>query len=103
MARHSSNRERIERLAKEAEVTRKEKAAAAETKKSAPAKKKTTRKTATKTTTRTRAVWLVCDQSGTSVKTYKYRDEEAARAEAEKRTQESGKTHFVKRGEVPFD
>lgn len=101
MPRHSSNRERIERLAREAEVARQEKAAA-EAKKNAPAKK-TTRKTAAKAGGRTRAVWLVCDQTGATVLTYPYRDEQAARAEAERRTQETGKTHFVKRGEVPFD
>lgn len=102
MARHSSNRDRIERLAQEAEVTRKEKAAADAAKKTAPAKK-TTRKSAAKPAGRTKAVWLVCDQSGTSVKTYAYREEQAARGEAERRTQETGKTHFVTRGEVPFD
>ncbi len=113
MARHSSNRERIERMAKEAEVGRQEKAAGG-TKKDASAKKttkktakktakKTTRKTASKSVERTRIVWLVCDQSGSAVKTYPYPEEKAAREEAERRTKDTGKTHFVTRGEVPFE
>ena len=106
MARGSSNRERIERMAEEAELTSKEKATGAKktvpAKKKAPAKK-TTRKTASKPPGRTRVVWLLCDQSGTAVETYPYAEEQAARGEAEKRTKDTGKTHFVTRGEVPFE
>lgn len=105
MARHSSNRDRIERMAQEAEVTRKEKekeAAAAADKKPAPAKK-TTRKTAAKTPGRIKVVWQVCDQAGRTVKTYPYPEEQAARSEAEKLTEDTGKTHFVTRGEEPLE
>ena len=102
MARHSSNRDRIERLAQEAEVAAREKAARAAAKKTAPAKK-ATRKTASKPAGRTRVVWLVCDQSGSAVKTFPYPEEQAARDEAARRTEDTGKTHFVTRGEVPFE
>lgn len=88
-------------MAQEAEVTRKEKEAAA-AKKTAPGKK-TTRKTASKPAERIRVVWLVCDQSGSAIKTYPYPEEQAARGEAERRTKDTGKTHFVTRGEVPFE
>ncbi len=102
MAQRSSNRERIERLAQEAEITRREKAASAAAKKTAPARK-ATRKTAAKPAGRTRVVWLVCDQSGSAVKTYPYPEEKDARGEAKRLTKNTGKSHFVTRGEVPFE
>ena len=102
MAQRSSNRDRIDRMAQEAEVTRKEKATAAAAKKTTPAKK-TARKTAAKPPGRIKVVWLLCDQTGKAVETYPYPEEKAARAEAERRTEETGKSHFVTRGEVPFE
>lgn len=83
----------------EAEVSRKEKAAAAAAKQSSPAKKAAVPKPAG----RIKVVWLVCDHAGSPVETYPYAQEQAARNDAEKRTQESGKPHFVTRGEVPLE
>ena len=97
MAQRSSNRDRIDRMAQEADVGRKEKEAAAAAKKASPAKK-TTKKAASKPVGRTKVVWLLCDQAGRTVETYPYPEEQAARAEAQKRTEETGKTHFVTRG-----
>ena len=84
----------------EAEVGRKEKDAAAAAKKTASPTKKTA---APKPTGRIKVVWLVCDHSGSPVETYPYAQEQAARGDAERRTQESGKPHFVTRGEVPLE
>ena len=90
MAGRLSNRERIARAALEAEAAAKQKASS--------------RKASSKKFTgRTRVVWLLCDPSGRSVRTYLYPEEQKARADAEKLTAETGKTHFVSRGEVPFE
>ena len=99
MAGRPSNRERIARAALEAEAAAKEKASA---KKAAP-KASAKKSSAKKLTGRTRIVWLLNDASGRPVKTFLYPDEKKARAEAEKLTAETGKTHFVSRGEEPFE
>ncbi len=89
-----SNRDRIAQRALEAEATQAEKKAAAP---------RRTKKVAAKPAGRTRVVWVVCDRSGSEVKTYPYPEEREARAEVERLTTETGKAHFVTRGEVPFE
>jgi hypothetical protein len=49
---------------------------------------------------RIKIVWAVCDQSGVQVKTYPYAEEAEAIAEARRRTESTGRTHFVNRAEV---
>ena len=95
MAGRMSNRDRIARAALEAEAKQKSSA-----KKAAGTKKTTGTK---KPAERIRVVWLLCDQSGRTVKTYVYPQEREVRAESERLTKKTGKTHFVTRGEVPFD
>ena len=96
MTGRMSNRDRIARAAQEAEAGAKQKS----TKKAAGTKKTTgTRKPAE----RIKVVWLLCNQSGKPVRTYPYPQEQEARAESERLTKETSKTHFVTRGEVPFD
>jgi hypothetical protein len=95
-----SNKDRIARAALEAEATAKQKTTKKTTAKKTTGTKKTTTK---KTAGRIRVVWLLCDQSGSTVRTYAYPREQEVRAEAERLTTKTGKTHFVTRGEVPFD
>jgi hypothetical protein len=101
MAGRMSNRDRIAQRAEEAEAARKEKETKAAKKEATPRKKATPKVAAPPG--RTKIVWAVCDHSGAQVKTFPYREEAAARAEAEKLTAESGKAHWVARAEVPFE
>ena len=94
-----SNRDRIARRALEAEAIQAEKKAAAPR----TTKKVAAKKVAAKPPGRTRVVWVVCDRTGSEVKTYPYPEEREARAEVERLTTETGKAHFVTRGEVPFE
>jgi hypothetical protein len=99
-----SNKDRIARMAAEKEAAKKEKA----TKKKTAAKKKTTKKkasksSATKSAGRMKVVWVVCDQAGGPVKTFAFNEEKTARTEADRLTQDKGKTHFVKRDKVPME
>lgn len=104
MSGRMSSRERIARLAQAAEIERKEKAA----KKSTPAADKPARATKSRSktkaaTTRIKIMWAVCDQTGAQVQLFPYAQEQEAQAEAKLRTENSGKTHFVNRAEVPFE
>ena len=92
------------KAAAEKEAGRKEKA---EKKKAKPAaKKKTTRKTTRTTKVASgpmRLVWVVCDHTGSSVKTYPYKERDDAHAEAARLTTDKGKQHFVKNEKVPLE
>lgn len=102
MSGRMSNRDRIAQAALEAEEARKqkEKAAASRAAKPAATRKKSA---ASAPTGKLRAVWAVCDQTGATVETFAYPKEAEARAEAERRMEETGKTHFVKPDKVPAD
>ena len=100
MSGRMSNRDRIAHAALEAEEARKQKAKAAESK-SPPSRGRTP--AAAKPEGRTRIVWSVCDQRGDSVATFPFPKEDEARAEAERLTEASGRTHFVKRDEEAFE
>ena len=97
MAGNMSNRDRIARLAEEAELDRQQRAAR---KAAAPAKSARKAKAAP---ARIRIVWAVCESSGAQVTTFPYAQEEAAQADARQRTAATGKAHFVTKAEVPFD
>lgn len=94
-----SNRERIDNLRAEADAKAREKARAPEPKAGGKAKAAGKAKSAG----RVRFVWSVCGPSGKEEVQFPYAQEEAARAEAVRRTEETGKTHFVTRAEVPVD
>ena len=100
MAGRPSNRDRIARAALEAEAAAKEKSSA---KKASPTGSPAKKASGKKPAGRTRVVWLLCDQAGRSVKSYLYPEEQQARTDAEKLTAETGKPHFVSRGEEPFE
>lgn len=89
-------------MAQEAEAARREKAAAA-ARKIASGDKPAHRRPAAKPAARVKIVWLVCDQTGAAVATHAWREEQAARRDAERRTRDTGKTHFVTKGEVPLE
>jgi hypothetical protein len=96
----SSNRDRIARMQAEASAVDAEKKAKAE--KSAAKRELEPRKRATGKPgpARIKIVWAVCDQSGVQVTSYPYAEEAEAIAEAKRRTESSGRTHFVNRAEV---
>lgn len=105
MTGRMSNRDRIAHAALEADAARKEKEKGkdkdpADGKKAAP-KKRSSAKTP-KAPARMRIVWAVCGPTGATQQTFPYAQEAEARAEAERLTTESGRTHFVKRAEEPF-
>jgi hypothetical protein len=108
MAGRMSNKDRIARLAAEKDAERKEKAKkkAASKKKKATSKRKTTKRSSrssTKSAGRLKAVWVVCDQSGTPVKTFAYGEKAQAEKEAKKLTDDKNKLHFVKMDKVPME
>jgi hypothetical protein len=108
MAGRMSNRDRIAQKQAEAAAASKAKAAAkagpeaAESPAKSPAKSPT-RSTAKKAPPRMKIVWVVCESSGNHVMHYPYAQENEAIAEAKQRTEQTGKTHFVTRAEVPFE
>ncbi len=107
-----SNKDRIARKAAEVAAEKKEKVAKKKVAKKAAkktAKKKTTRKKASKKTAaaksagRLKLVWVVCDHSGSGVKTFEFNEEKVARKEAKRLSEDKGKTHFVKKEKVPME
>jgi hypothetical protein len=95
-----SNRDRIAHLRAEAEAAAKEKAAAKAEKASRP---KSSGRSAAKPVGRVRFVWSVCGPSGKEVERFPYAQEAEARADAVRRTEATGQTHFVSKSEVPVD
>ena len=69
-----SNKDRIAKAAAEAEATKKAKAKKKVAKKKT-AKKKVAKKTAAKSAGRLKLVWVVCDHSGSGVKTFSHTEE----------------------------
>ena len=113
MAAKMSNRDRIAQKAAEAAATAKEKSEAAKSseravaapRKSAAAKGsggKSRAKSTARGSGRIKIVWRVCNPAGVEVKSFPYAQEAEARAEAERMTTELGRTHFVRRDEVPL-
>ncbi len=92
MQRRPSNRDRIERLRAEAEAAAKER----------NARVRSTPKSGgrVKPVARVRFVWSVCGPSGKEVMQFPYAQEAEARAEATRRTETSGQTHFVSKAEI---
>ncbi|MBL9076774.1 MAG: hypothetical protein JNL08_04675 [Planctomycetes bacterium] len=97
-----SNRDRIAHLRAEAEAAAKEKAAAKAAKAAQPAARKAKGKTAP-APARVRIVWAVCDHAGKEVQQFPYAQEQEARAEAQRLTAASGRTHFVKQTDVAVE
>ncbi len=123
MASRMSNRDRIQRMAQEAEAAKKEKAVAAKAKpkkkakkaapKKAAAKKKVTKKkpAAKKAAPRKKAaakgrvkiVWAVCVPAGKALKIFPFREKAEAQAEAEKLTAKKGTLHVVRSERQPME
>lgn len=99
MAGRMSNRERIEHLRAEADAAAREKAAAKAAK--AARSPSGSRKVAPAPPGRVRLVWTVCGPNGKEVQRFPYAQEAEARAEAERQTATTGRTHFVSKAEVP--
>lgn len=95
-------------MRQEADAAAKEKAAAkaqkAAEKAAAPARKSAAKAapTPTRARGRVRIVWNVCDPSGKEVQQFPYAQEAEAIACAQQMTAANGRTHFVKKAEVPF-
>jgi hypothetical protein len=105
MAR-SSSKDRLERMALEAAAAADEKKQNAASKKlasSAPRKAPSRSKATSKVSGRLKVVWDVCDPYAKTVRTFPYPEEAAARTEAERLSEETGKSHFVARKQVPFE
>jgi mannitol-specific phosphotransferase system IIBC component len=101
-----SNKDRIAKLAAEAAAGKKAKAAKKKVakKKKKVAKKTTTRKkAASKSAGRLKLVWVVCDHSGSGVKTFAFNEQKLAVKEAKRLSEDKGKTHFVKKDKVPLE
>ena len=103
MAGRMSNRDRIARLRAEADAAAKEKEAARAEKAARPAAARKSAGSAPKSAGRVRLAWNVCDQRGKPVQQFPYAQEQAARDEATRLTEESGRPHFVAKAEVPVD
>lgn len=91
----------MERLRAEADAAAKEKESRAAAKAAAPRSSRSSSKKQAAPPPRVRIVWLVCDAGGKEVKHFPYSQEAEARAEAQQMTTSSGKTHFVKQGDIP--
>lgn len=102
MAGRMSNRDRIAHLRAEAEAAAREKAAAKAAKAAQPAARKAARKGAP-APGRVRIVWAVCDPAGKELQQFPYAQEQEARAEAQRLTTASGRTHFVKQTDVAVE
>lgn len=101
-----SNRDRIAHLRAEADAAAKEKAAAKAEKAAAKARQPAasgSRKAAAPAPKRVRIAWLVCDASGKEVQQFPYAQEQQAREAAQQLTTSSGRTHFVRQGDVPVE
>lgn len=99
-----SNRDRIAHLRAEADAAAKEKAERAQSAPKSPKSPKASSRTrAAKPSGRVRFVWSVCGPSGKEVVRFPYAQEVEARAEAVRRTETSGQTHFVAKAEVPVE
>ena len=96
MRGRESNRDRIAHLRAAADAAAKERA---ERQRSKP--KSSGGNRAAKPVGRVRFAWSVCGPSGKEVVQFPYAQEEEARAEAARRTETSGQTHFVAKAEVP--
>lgn len=130
MASRTSNRDRIQRMALEAEATKKEKAEKAKPKKKAkkaaprkkaatkkvPAKKAATKKVKTKKAAtrkaasrkkagakgRVKIVWAVCVPAGKALKIFPYREKAGAQAEADRLTAKKGTLHVLRSERQPM-
>ena len=124
MASRMSNRDRIQRMAQEAEAATKEKAASTTTKKKAgkpsagksaakktavkkpAARKKAVRKPAPRKKAgskgRVKIVWTVGVPAGKSLSVFPYREKAQAEAEAEKLTAKKGTLHVVRSERQPM-
>ena len=104
MASRMSNRDRIQRMAQEADAVRREKAEKAKTKpkrKAAPRKKAASRKKAG-AKGRVKIVWAVCVPAGKAVEIFPYRDKDKAQAAADRLTEKKGTLYVVRSERQPM-
>ncbi len=111
MARSASNRDRIQKLALEAELTAKEKSEKPKKKKKKTTKKSSTTAAKTRAPSKARAaaggrvklVWKVFDPAHKEIATFPYPQKEAAEAKASQRSDSTGKVFVVRGVKVPMD
>lgn len=101
-----TNRDRIARMAAEKAAEKKEKDTKRKAPKTAGAKPKPRSRAAaaaSKAVGSRKLVWVVCDHTGTPVKTYPYPERGTADQEAARLTTSKGKQHFVRNEKVPME
>jgi len=96
-----SNRDRIARMAEEADATAKEKPAPKEPKD--PKAPKAKKGAAPRVASRMKIVWAVCAVNGSIVKTFPYPEKANAEAEVARLTEEKQASHHLRAEKVPFD
>ena len=96
-----SNRDRIERLAAEADVAAREKTEKAEAKSAAKITKKKAGSVAS--ASRQKVVWKIFNVNYKEVAVYPYAQKQDADAMAQKLTTDSGQSHFVNSVKVPLE
>jgi len=99
MAKRMSNRERIEKAALESAAAEAEK----KEKKASKARVKSEKKPTPSGARRQKIVWKVLDSTFKEIAEFPFPEKSAAEAEAAKRTEKSGRDHFVSRAEVPME
>lgn len=106
MARHASNRERMQRMALEAQLTAAEKAAKKAEQAAlggAPKKSTTRKKAATAARPGLKLIWKVVDPESREVATFPFPQKDAAEAKAAELHAEKGREHRVVGVKVPLD
>lgn len=103
MARHASNRDRIQRLRAEADATRKEREERAKQRAADPATRARSRTKAPAPSGRLKVVWAVKDPDGNIVKAYPYPQQDRAEAEAARLREKHQRYYAVRKEKVPMD
>lgn len=103
MAKRASNRDRVQRMALEAELSAKEKATTKKKKKTAKKKTSSTRKAAASSGERLKIVWKVFDDKSKEIAVYPFPEKAKAEERAEKLTKRSKREHRVRDVRVPME
>ncbi len=104
MAKRASNKQRVQRMALEAELTAEEKTKKKKKKKVKSTKKKTTaRKLPKASSAGMKMVWKVIDPNYKTIATFPYPKKDDAEAKCEALTKRTGKDYRVRGVKVPLD
>ena len=103
MARHASNRDRIDRLRAEADATKKEREERAKERAANPVSRRKSSAKAPAHSGRLKIVWAVKDPDGNIVRTYPYPQQPHAEAEAARLREVHQRYYTVRKEKVPMD